>query len=442
MDIDFETPLKEALKKTKDRLAVFEPITLDQVKEVLNLTIKKDNENKLVTFLAMLTAYTDNAQFNLSFNAPSSSGKSFIPLEVSSLFPDEDMLKLGNCTPAAFFHENGVYDKEKNERRIDLSRKIIIFLDMPHTDLLARLRSLLSHDEKEMRVKITDRGDKGGHRTKTAVIVGFPTVIFCSANAKMDEQEMTRFILLSPETDVEKVLAGINQSVRKESDKKKYYRELNANPQRKALKERIIAIRDEHIDEIIIEDPESIRQRFLAKVPNPQPRNQRDVKRVLSIIKSITLLNLWTRKREGNTLYASEWDIDIGFEIWDKISLCQELQVSPYIYQFYEQVILPLWNRPQVDEFTNEPVPEEKKIGVNRQDMLHKFYEVHKRNLSMYKLRDEYLPALQSAGLIFQEQDPNNKKWLLTYPISAKRDSEKTDEQPETHSEPDRGANF
>jgi 5S rRNA maturation endonuclease (ribonuclease M5) len=80
----------------------FKPMSLDQVKDVLGLTIKKDDENKIVTFLALLSAYTDNAQFNISFNAPSSSGKSFIPLEISNLFPEDDVMKLAHITPTAF----------------------------------------------------------------------------------------------------------------------------------------------------------------------------------------------------------------------------------------------------------------------------------------------------------------------------------------------------
>ena len=129
-------------------------------------------------------------------------------------------MKLAGASPTSFLHESGVYNKETNERFIDLSRKIIIFLDMPHSSLLTKLRALLSHDEKETKHKITDKSEKGGTRTKTAVIRGFPSVIFCSANAKMDQQEMTRFLLLSPEINQEKIFAGIHQSSRKESDKK------------------------------------------------------------------------------------------------------------------------------------------------------------------------------------------------------------------------------
>lgn len=419
--------IKEELNKIKERITPPEPITLDQVRQVLDLTIKKDDGNKIITFLAMLAAYTDNAQFNISFNAPSSSGKSFIPLEISNLFPQEDVMKLAGASPTSFLHESGVYKKETNERFIDLSRKIIIFLDMPHATLLTKLRSLLSHDEKETRHKITDKTEKGGTRTKTAVIKGFPSVIFCSANAKMDQQEMTRFLLLSPEINQEKILAGIHQSSRKESDKKKYYKELNENPLRKALIERIALIKAAGVDEIIIENEKAVQQRFLAHIQNPQPRNQRDIKRIYSIIKAVALLNVWHRKREGTTLYASELDIDTGFEIWDKISLFQELEISPYLYEFYSQIILPLWNRDQTDEF-GDPVSEEKKIGVTRQDMLKQYAHVYGGNLGMFRLRYDYLPNIESAGLIFQEPDPNDRRQLLTYPTIAAKRLEKTEE--------------
>ena len=53
----------------------FEPMGSDQLSEVLDLTIKHDRTNKLVTFLCALSAFTEGDQYNVSFNAPSSTGK-------------------------------------------------------------------------------------------------------------------------------------------------------------------------------------------------------------------------------------------------------------------------------------------------------------------------------------------------------------------------------
>lgn len=77
----------------------FKPLSLVELTEILGLTIKRDETNKVIAFLSQLSAYTEDSQINVSFNAPSSSGKSFIPIEISNLFPQEDVVKLGNCSP-------------------------------------------------------------------------------------------------------------------------------------------------------------------------------------------------------------------------------------------------------------------------------------------------------------------------------------------------------
>ena len=138
----------------------FKPLSSQDLIEILGLTIKKDEENKLITFLCQLSVYTENSQFNISFNAPSSTGKSYIPTEIARLFPEKDVIEIGYCSPTAFFHDIGEYIKEKGGYLVDLSKKILIFLDQPHTQLLERLRPLLSHDKKEINLKITDKTQK------------------------------------------------------------------------------------------------------------------------------------------------------------------------------------------------------------------------------------------------------------------------------------------
>lgn len=80
-----------------------------------------------------------------------------------------------------------------------------------------------------------------------------------------------------------------------------------------------------------------------------------------------------------------------------------------------------------MDEF-GDPVLEEKKIGVSRQAMLKQYAHVYGGNLGMFRLRYDYLPNIESAGLIFQEPDPNDRRQLLTYPTTAIRQLEKAEE--------------
>ena len=81
----------------------FKPLSAQELIEILGLTIKKDEENKLITFLCQISAYTESSQFNISFNAPSSTGKSYIPTEIARLFPEDDVIEIGYCSPTASF---------------------------------------------------------------------------------------------------------------------------------------------------------------------------------------------------------------------------------------------------------------------------------------------------------------------------------------------------
>jgi len=397
----------------------FKPFSSRELIEILGLTIKKDEENKLITFLCQLSTYTENSQFNISFNAPSSTGKSYIPTEIARLFPEEDVIEIGYCSPTAFFHDIGEYQKEKKGYLIDLSRKVLIFLDQPHTQLLERLRPLLSHDKKEISLKITDKTQKFGLKTKNVLLRGYPSVIFCTAGLKIDEQEATRFLLLSPETNQEKIREAIHEKIKKETDTDTYQKRLDDNPERKLLKERIRAIKQENVKEIKIGSPEKIEERFFKKNKMLKPRHSRDIGRLISLIKSFALLNLWFRKNDGSVVIASDGDIEETFKIWDAISESQELNLPPYIYHLYHEVILSAWNDKNknrsegFEEITGE-------LGLRRQDIIHKHYQVYGRFIADWQLlRQQIIPMLETAGLIMQEQDPNDKRKMLIYPTAS-----------------------
>lgn len=395
----------------------FKPLSSQELVEILGLTIKQDEENKIVTFLCELSAYTENAQFNISYNAPSSTGKSYIPTEIARLLPEEDVLELAYCSPTAFFHDVGEWNKEMKGYVVDLSRKILIFLDQPHTQLLERLRPLLSHDKKEISVKITDKSQKFGLKTKNVLLKGYPSVIFCTAGLRIDEQEATRFLLLSPEVNHEKIRQGILESIKKEADAESYKSWLDENPERKLLKERIRAIKLEGIREIKIANHQKVIDRFLTENKVLKPRHQRDIKRLTSLIKSFAILNLWWRERNGTTIAANEDDIEQAFKIWDAISVSQELNLPPYIYNLYQEVILKAWNEKNNNRSEGfEDITG--KLGLSRQELLQKHFEVYGRMLDTNQLRQQILPMLETAGLIVQEADPSDKRKMLIYPTA------------------------
>jgi len=395
----------------------FNPMSINDLSEVLGLTIKKDVENKIVTFLCELSAYTENAQFNISYNAPSATGKSYIPTEIARLFPEEDVTEIGYCSPTAFFHDVGEWNKEMKGYVVNLSRRILIFLDQPHTLLLQHLRPLLSHDKKEISLKITDKTQKFGLKTKNILLKGYPAVIFCTAGLRIDEQEATRFLLLSPEVSQEKIRQGISESIRKEADTERYRDWLEENPERKLLKERIRAMKVEGIREIKIANYQKVVERFLTENKVLKPRHQRDIKRLVSIIKSFALINFWWREKSGTTITANEDDIEQAFKIWDAISVSQELNLPPYIYNLYQEVILKAWNEKNSNR-SDGFVEATGLLGLSRQELLQKHFEVYGRMLDTNQLRQQILPMLETAGLIVQEADQSDKRKMLIYPTA------------------------
>ncbi|HVC35843.1 MAG TPA: hypothetical protein VNE40_00125 [Candidatus Dormibacteraeota bacterium] len=387
-------------------------LRIDELVSILGITIKHDEINKILTFICQLSALTPDSQLNISFNAPSSSGKSFIPIEVAKLFPADKVIDLGYTSPTSFFHSYSQKDDETGEYLVDLEGKILIFLDQPHNLLLEHLRPVLSHDKKEIKVRITDKQQKFGLRTKKITIRGYPAVIFCSAGLRFDEQEATRFLLLSPETSQEKIREGILASLNKSADSNEYFNIVELNPERAKLIGRINAINNENIEEIQIksEDLEYIKKEFLGSIQMLKPRHQRDIKRIVAISKTLALLNLWHRSLSGNTIVVNRSDIVEAFRLWNAISVAQELNIPPYVYRVFEDVILEAFKDKNKGSLYSS-------IGVTRNEVLHKHNEVYGRYLDPLILRQQFIPILSQAGLITEEQDPSDKRKQLIYPL-------------------------
>ena len=139
-----------------------------------------------------------------------------------------------------------------------------------------------------------------------------------------------------------------------------------------------------------------------------------DIERIISLIKSFALLNLWFRDKDGSTITANDDDIHEAFALWNKISVSQELNLPPYIYEIYEKLILPAYQEKSGKN----------KLGVTRQDIMKKHYQVYNNLIDDAKLRQQILPMLETAGLIIQEKnDPSDGRKTLIYPQTKNSES-------------------
>lgn len=382
----------------------FKEMTLDELADVLSLTIKHDHNNKIVVFLAMLSAYTDSSQINVSLNAPSSTGKSFLATEIAKLFPDEDKVERSGASPTSFFYETGVLIKELNARLVSLERKILIFYEQPNPQLQEKLRALMSHDSRELYYSFTNRV-KGTNRADKVILRGYPSTIFCSAGLRLDEQETTRAILLSPEITDEKILAGIRDQAWRSSNTEEYKTWLESRPERAALKERIIAIRDIHVDEIIVPDHDGVKQRFREMFPVVKPRHMRDIDHLVQLIKAIALLNVWHRTQQDSTILATQSDIDQAFDLWKVFSDSQELNLPPVVMQFYRDIIVPAFIRKfKSSDDQIQLAMKHDEIGLTQQELNNYHIEVTEKPMNGEQVRKQILPQLESSGVITQEK--------------------------------------
>jgi AraC-like DNA-binding protein len=409
--MDNSTPqsrFQRELDKNKESRLESGEITLRDVADVLSLTIKDDDSNKKIVFLCMLSAYTEDSQINVSLNAPSSTGKTYLAQEVAKLFPKEDKIEKSNASPTSFFYEDGEVNPVTKQKIVDLERKILLFYEMPNPLLQEKLRALMSHDAKELHYSLTNK-NKGRNKTDQIVVRGYSATIFCSAGLRLDEQEATRAILLSPEATRAKLLESIKLRVKRGVDAAKFDEEIFWNYDRQMLMSRIVSIRNERINHILIPNGEDIERKFLDIVGVLKPRHQRDIAHLMELIKVIALLNLWHRRGSTGQIIASQSDIDQGFELWQEFFESQNLNVSPVVLKFYKKYIVPSY----VEKFAKAKRTNKtslfldmvaNRVGLSSQELSNCFRETEGTSLNGEQLRKEILPQLANAGLIEWEK--------------------------------------
>jgi hypothetical protein len=404
-DPQFDTELAAKLGvKPKDvvlarLIETVRPTTFEEIAEILGSTIRQDEPTKLILFCAGILTFTSEDQINVLMSGESAGGKSYITLEVAAYFPSTIQIVVARASPTAFFHDAGTWDKEAKVLRVNLRQMLLIFLDQPHYTLLEMLRSLLSHDKRELLHKITDKSRRGELRTKNVVIEGYPTVIFCAAKLTLDEQERTRVFILSPETGQEKIDESLRLAVARIGDREGFKQWVDSHPRRRLLRARVEAIQAAQIKQVIVEDQAEAYERFRQVHSHLAPRHQRDLPRILSLIKSHAMLNWRYRETRGpGTIVANREDVEAAFWLYGLIAKPNELGLSPQVYEIYESVIKPLLDKGQ---------------SASRKEIMCAYREFYGRSLSRKKLEEEILPSLETASLITQETDPNDKRRVL-----------------------------
>lgn len=431
-------------------------LSIAQLDKALTCTIKHDYNNKIVLFLITLLNYTEEDQQNVALTGPSAGGKSHLALELAKLHVREHIMKLGYTSPKAFFHDLGVlvdpetgdpipdkkeyvnevvFDWVKNNpkptehgekgswteerdnikdkagtfwnqlpkiKRIDLHQMIIIFVDQPHDQLLQHLRAMLSHDDKIIRVKITDKSSSGKNQTMNTELVGYPTIIFNSTNFMLDPQEQSRVWLMSPEISQDKYQDTINYIAKYHGNRRKFKSELSAKELRNRLIEHVSYISHAGINQIIV-DPDDLAYliaKFSERNPTLTPRHQRDFPRLIAICKAFALFRITERVIDENQdLYALRADIEDGLELYQTVAESNEKGLPPHIWKLFNDKMVPVM---------------ENGNGVSRRVMSRMYFELFNTPLGS-KAQKSVISLLTDVGLCIEEKDPFDKRTKMLF---------------------------
>lgn len=436
----------------------FSEISLDRLNEILETTVKQDRISKSIVLFGMLLAQTEEDQFNVMFSASSSTGKTYIPSEIAAYFPSNEIVEYAGASPTSFFHENGVWVVELEDRYVSLDElvepirkqlealkeenakdvkarirelekeireltsrakilvdeesKIIILADQPNTQLLGKLRPVLSHDKKHIEIPITDAAGHGGKRTKHVIFRGYATFIFCTVKSEFDEQESNRNFVLSPESDLAKIEKSLALLDEKLSNREIFREKLERDPDRRALRFRIQLIRASGIKRIVT-DSGIILQKFRELHNFLNPRATRDFNRLYSLVFGDALLNGFNRDSvDSETIRATFTDIDAAFELFKPIMDSNESGVSPELYALLKDILIPAYiekNQGLAAKGESLGSFATRWTGLYYQEIMKEYRTKYHRSTKYDKLRED-VKSLVSAGLVTEEQGEDKRK--------------------------------
>lgn len=466
----------------------------DTIKFVQDIALKEARrEDKLTKqiFITMCSAYSNNP-INLLINAPAGVGKNYVINKVASLFPECDIVSLAGMTDKALFHRSGklvikneisgeyesieesikdleeqIEEKEfeisrtnntnlkqglksivkdlerekkdllKDARKlIDLSNKIIIFLDTPSEQLLSGLLPLLSHDRYEIEYEFTDTHN--GIKTKNNVLRGWPAVIIAQAldysHSPRFPEYQRRFITTNPTMSTEKYNEAVNLISNKFSVPDLIYQRTIVSDEEKFIAREIVKGLKEQIQDIcrnvkpgknnvIIPFSDLI----LDLLPKEKAEDMTRANRLYTYLSFLPVVNF--HKRPRITIAKKEGDTKIQIlpittfeDLQNTISLMEYSDgVRPYILEWYNEVFLKAFEdkRDVVGSKTNSKgeILEETRVALTSQDLIKKHKEKYNETLTSHKLLQSYLYPLMNHGYIDSIDSILDKRAKIYYPL-------------------------
>lgn len=415
---------------------------IDYVAEDLETRIKKDHKTKLSVFSAGASAYLPEP-INLFLKGESGIGKTYNTVQtLTPYFPEEDLWLLGGASPKSLIHDYGMLldkdgekidldeapqkprkgdfsdeteyrealesyrDEAKDWQQrlresytlIDLSHKILVFLEAPEYETMRMLYPILSHDNRRIEYRFVEKTGRGQLRTAKVIIQGWPAAIFLSTDRDYIAELATRGFTVTPDNSEEKISeankltnfkAGLPWQNHENTKESKVIKALIRSLKRQFTTGNFdVAIPFLNLHELF---------------PREIVRDMRDFQHFIQFLKTIVALNMYQRpflQVDGKKfVVASAEDVKDAFDVFREIFETTRTGTEQQVLDFYYEL-----------------VHGKESVRVAELVIAYNQRPSHKRKVSDYTLR-KWLDRLNEIGYIEKSEDKNDKRVNVYRPL-------------------------
>jgi hypothetical protein len=323
--------------------------------------------------------------------------------------------------------------KEKAKKMIDLSHKILVFLDNPRPELFNALMPLLSHDRYEVEYEYVDTHN--GIKTRTNVLRGWPAVIFAQAidysHYSRYQEIQRRFIITSPKMTTEKYSRAVDHigekmglpdfayqtKVVSDSDKEKVRTIIEE------IKEKVLRISEKtkpDKNNVFIPFHEAVTK----SLPKGKASDMTTANRFFRFLSLLPLINIDKRPKlivsnnHGHILQIIP--IALFQDLRESEYLLRHANgVRPYILEWFNDVFLKAFNSKIEEDSANRRGEElrEKRIAVTTRELIEKTSDIYKKNLSSKQILQTYINPLINENYIDYVDSEIDKRAHIYFPV-------------------------
>lgn len=434
---------------------------IDNIIKTAEKTVKKEDSLIPLLLYTGLGTYT-NDPINLGIIAPTSEGKTYPVSQVIDLFPKQDVWVIGSMSPKVIIRKNGILVDENNNpikeeikelRRkiniekdneikeeleeeldsllknskimIDLTNKVLVFLEPPHKETWDILKPILSHDSLYIEHPYVYRTGNGNQIVNHIITKGWPSCIFCSAKDESNwpewDQIQSRFFITSPNMIKQKYQESNNLIAKKKGLPKLVQQQTIVSDEEIQLSKDCILL----LKNVLLNNKDSnvwipFESILSESLPSEKGTDVRFVKRLFSLLNIISKVNLFNRLKlqMGNESLTVATPDDLE----EVLKLIQNLTGLPtYKLKFFIDVFIPLFVSKDTPDRKSKNdgdlTEEEDRIALTTAELAERYKKINGKPITTDNIQKTYLTELENNGLLDKLNSKIDRRKKIYYPI-------------------------